>query len=63
VTASQEELVRRKPILALDPRLGRRLRLYREFAKRYGLGIVDSGNTSEQVSVSQAAEYLRIPSE
>jgi len=63
VTASQEELVRRKPILALDPRLGRRLRLYREFASQYGLGIVDSGNTSEQASVSQAAEYLRIPSE
>src|SRR2546426_1142330 len=63
VTASQDELVRRKPILALDPRLGRRLRLYEEFATRFGFGIVDSGNTSEQVSVSQAAEYLRIPSE
>src|SRR5437870_4911853 len=32
VTASSEELIRRKPILSLDPRLARRLRLYARFA-------------------------------
>lgn len=63
VTASQEALIQRKPILSLDPRLGRRLRLYEEFATRFGFGIVDSGATSEPASVSQAAAYLGIPPE
>jgi len=63
VTASPEELIRRKPILALDPRLGRRLRLYEEFATRFGFGIVDTGKTPEQASVSQAADFLGIPSD
>ena len=58
VTASPEELVRRKPILSLDPRLPRRLRLYHEFARRFGLGTIDSGNTPESVSFAQAAEYF-----
>lgn len=62
VIASAEELIRRKPILSLDPRLPRRLRLYEEFARRFGLGIVDSGNTTETVSASMAAQYLGIPS-
>lgn len=61
VTASRDELLRRRPILSLDPRLARRLRLYEEFARRFGLGIVDSGTTSETASVSQAAEYFGIP--
>ena len=63
VTAAQDELVRRKPILALDPRLGRRLRLYAEFATRFGFGIVDSGSSPEEASVAQAAEFLGIPSD
>lgn len=63
VTASPGELLRRRPILALDHRLPRRLRLYEEFARRFGLGIVDSGNTPERASVSMAAEYLGIPVE
>ena len=63
VTATPEELLRRRPILSLDPRLGRRLRLYDEFADRFGLGTVDSGATSEAVSVATAAEYLGIPAD
>lgn len=61
VTASAEELLRRRPILGLDPRLARRLRLYREFAGRFGLGTIDSGSTSEGESVSEVMRYLRIP--
>ena len=61
VIASPEELLRRRPILSLDPRLPRRLRLYAELASRFGLGTVDSGNTSESLSASKAAEYLGIP--
>jgi len=60
VTASREELIRRKPILSLDPRLARRLRLYTWLAERFGLGQVDSGTTSESESVSQVSEYLGI---
>src|SRR6059036_1631566 len=60
VTASSEELIRRKPILSLDPRLARRLRLYAWFADRFGFGQVDSGTTSEAESVSQVSEYLGI---
>ena len=60
VTASREELIRRKPILSLDPRLARRLRLYTWLAERFGLGQVDSGTTSEAESVSQVSEYLGI---
>ncbi len=60
VTASLEELIRRKPILSLDPRLARRLRLYAWLADRFGLGQVDSGTTSESESVSQVSEYLGI---
>jgi len=60
VTASLEELIRRKPILSLDPRLARRLRLYTWLADRFGLGQVDSGTTSESESVSQVSEYLGI---
>lgn len=60
VTASFEELIRRKPILSLDPRLARRLRLYEWFAGRFGFGQVDSGTTSESESVSQVSEYLGI---
>src|SRR5436305_3408269 len=44
VTASPEELVRRKPILSLDPRLQRRLSLYLEFDRLIGLGLIDSGD-------------------
>jgi hypothetical protein len=62
VTASPEVLIRRKPILSLDPRLALRLGLYETLARRFGLGIIDSGNASESVSAAQAAEYLRIPS-
>jgi len=60
VTASSEELIRRKPILSLDARLARRLRLYAWFADRFGFGQVDSGTTSEAESVSQVSEYLGI---
>jgi len=60
VTASLEELIRRKPILSLDPRLARRLRLYRWLANRFGFGQVDSGTTSESESISQVSEYLGI---
>jgi len=60
VTASREELIRRKPILSLDPRLARRLRLYVWLADRFGFGQVDSGTTSESESVSQVSEYLGI---
>jgi thymidylate kinase len=63
VTASAEELVRRKPILSLDPRLPRRLRLYQELARRYGLGTIDSGNTTESVSFSEAARYFGLAAE
>ena len=63
VIASPEELLRRRPILSLDPRLPRRLRLYAELASRFGLGTVDSGNTSESLSASKAAEYLGIKAE
>src|SRR5438309_403300 len=63
VIASPEELLRRRPILSLDPRLPRRLRLYAELAARFGLGTLDSGNTSESLSASKAAEYLGIPAE
>lgn len=60
VTASEEELLRRRPILSLDPRLGRRLRLYHLFAERFGMGEVDSGTTSELESVSKVMGYLEI---
>lgn len=60
VSASLEELVRRKPILSLDPRLARRLRLYRWLADRFGFGQVDSGTTSESESISQVSECLGI---
>jgi len=60
VTASREELIHRKPILSLDARLARRLRLYAWFADRFGFGQVDSGTTSEVESVSQVSEYLGI---
>src|SRR5438094_563857 len=60
VTASREELIRRKPILSLDPRLARRLRLYTWLADRFGFGQVDSGTTSESESASQVSEYLGI---
>src|SRR5438309_5137479 len=63
VIASPEELLRRRPILSLDPRLPRRLRLYAGLGRRFGLGTVDSGNTSESLSASKAAEYLGIPAE
>ena len=63
VTASSEELIRRKPILSLDTRLARRLRLYAWFADRFGFGKVDSGTTSEAESVSQVSEYLGIRDE
>ena len=63
VTAVPEELIRRRPILSLDPRLSRRLRLYDLFARRFGLGIIDSGKTPEKVCVSMAAEYLGLPAE
>src|SRR2546428_337324 len=62
-TASREELIRRKPILSLDPRLARRLRLYMWLAERFGLGQVDSGTTSESESASQVSEYLGIAPE
>lgn len=61
VTASTEELLRRRPILTLDPRLERRLRLYHVYAARFGLGEVDSGTTSESESIAQVARYLDIP--
>ena len=60
VTASREELIRRKPILSLDPRLARRLRLYTWLADQFGFGQVDSGTTSESESASQVSEYLGI---
>lgn len=63
VIAAPEELLRRRPILSLDPRLARRLRLYEAFADRFGLGRVDSGTTSEPACVSIAAEHLGIPRE
>src|SRR5439155_652690 len=49
VMASREELLRRRPILSLDARVPRRLRLYAELAARFGVGTVDSGNTSESL--------------
>ncbi len=58
--ASREELIRRKPILSLDPRLARRLRLYTWLADQFGFGQVDSGTTSESESASQVSEYLGI---
>ncbi len=61
LTASTEELLRRRPILSLDPRLGRRLRLYHVYAERFGFGEVDTGATSEQDSIAQVAGYLEIP--
>jgi energy-coupling factor transporter ATP-binding protein EcfA2 len=61
VTASPEALIQRKPILSLDPRLARRLRLYEAFAHRFHLGIVDSGTTTESASAAAAAAYLGIP--
>ena len=61
VSASAEELCRRKPILSLDPRLARRLRLYAWLADRFGLGFVDSGTTSEVESVRSVSAYLGIP--
>jgi hypothetical protein len=61
VTASAEDLIRRKPILSLDPRLPRRLHLYEQLARQFALGIVDSGNTTETESASQAADYFGIP--
>ncbi len=63
VTASLEELIRRKPILSLDPRLVRRLRLYGWLADRFEFGQVDSGATPEPESVSQVSEYLGIGAE
>lgn len=61
VTASAEELLRRRPILTLDPRLARRLRLYRVFAGRFGIGIIDSGTTPERESVAEVMRDLEIP--
>lgn len=61
VIASAEDLIRRKPILSLDPRLSRRLHLYEQLAQRFALGIVDSGNTTEEQSATLAADYLGIP--
>ena len=61
VTASPEELLRRRPILSLDTRLERRLRLYAWLADRFDLGQVDSGETPELESVAKVSEYLGIP--
>src|SRR2546427_9623725 len=58
VTASREELIRRKPILSLDPRLARRLRLYTWRADRFGFGQVDSRTTSQSESASHVSQYL-----
>lgn len=63
VSASSEDLLRRRPILALDDRLARRLRLYTLLAERFGLGQVDSGTTSEAESVSRVSGYLGIATE
>jgi thymidylate kinase len=63
VTASPEELIRRRPILSLDTRFSRRLRLYDDFANGFGLAKVDSGNTTESAAVSIAANALGIPAE
>jgi thymidylate kinase len=60
VSTSTDELLRRRPILSLDPRLERRLRLYHEYARRFALGEVDSGRTSEEESARQVMEYLGI---
>ena len=61
VSTTPEELVRRRPILSLDPRLARRLRLYHVFAERFGFGEVDSGTASEEQSVAQVMAFLGIP--
>jgi hypothetical protein len=63
VTASEDELLRRRPILSLDPRLASRLRLYEEFARRFGIGTVDSGVSPERATIAKAAEFLGIPAE
>jgi thymidylate kinase len=60
VSAEPEELIRRRPILSLDPRLSRRLRLYEELATRFSLGTVDSKKTSEPESVEAVLAYLGI---
>ncbi len=60
VSADPDELIRRRPILSLDPRLNRRLILYSELAKRFGLGTVDSKKTSEPESVAAVLDYLGI---
>lgn len=61
VTAAPEELLRRRPILSLDARLGRRLRLYRELATRFGLGTIDTGLVPATESVAQAVQYFGLP--
>ena len=60
VSADSDELIRRRPILSLDPRLNRRLILYNELAARFGLGTVDSKKTSEPESVAAVLKYLGI---
>ena len=60
VSADPDELIRRRPILSLDPRLTRRLILYNELATRFGLGTVDSKKTSEPESVAAVLKYLGI---
>lgn len=61
LTASTEDLLKRRPILTLDPRLARRLRLYHVYAERFGLGEVDTGAMSEAESIARVARYLEIP--
>ena len=60
VTADPDELIRRRPILSLDPRLARRLRLYQELADRFGLGTVDSAKSTEPQSVAAVLGCLGI---
>ncbi len=60
VSADSDELIRRRPILSLDPRLARRLRLYQELADRFGLGTVDSAKSTEPQSVAAVLGYLGI---
>jgi len=62
VSASPAELIRRRPILSLDPRLDRRLRIYEWLAERYGLRQVDSGTTSEAEAAERVSGYLGIAS-
>ena len=60
VTAPARELLQRRPILGLDPRLDRRLRLYQVFAAQFNLDVVDSASLSEEASVSKVLESLGI---